>query len=243
MAGVDRRGVFWLVTSIFLLGVILVPGSLALPAQARWEAKVYGAVRYVETELPLVALTFDDGPDPHATEAVLAVLRNHHVPATFFLIGEQVEMYPDLVRSIQANGHEIGNHSYSHRLLTNLNGNKAVIIDEVQKGAAAIARVTGRVPVLFRPPRRYDENMVAVVRAQGSEVILWSLDTSDWRSCTPAIRDAIRKNVSPGDIILMHDRCWGSPAMQQVLGGIIDDLRSRNFQLVTVSTLLSAGGK
>ncbi len=153
-----------------------------------------------------VALTFDDGPHPEGTPAVLEVLARAGAPATFFVIGEQVRRRPGLVAEIAAAGHGIGLHGFQHRLQARLP--PAVVRDDVRRGVAAIEDAIGATPVLHRPPFGiYSPAGLAAVRAAGMRPLLWSRWGKDWRRRTTPRRIAGRvlAGVLPGDVILLHD--------------------------------------
>ncbi|GAC1582044.1 MAG: hypothetical protein NVS3B18_15580 [Candidatus Dormibacteria bacterium] len=153
-----------------------------------------------------IALTFDDGPHPEGTPAVLEVLARTGTPATFFVIGEQVQRRPSLLAEIAAAGHAIGLHGFRHRLQARLP--PAVVREAVRRGVAAIEDVTGASPVLHRPPFGvYSPAGLDAVRAAGLRPLLWSRWGKDWRRHTTPNRIANRvlAGVVPGDVILLHD--------------------------------------
>jgi len=153
-----------------------------------------------------VALTFDDGPHPEGTPAVLEVLSRARARATFFVIGEQVERRPALVAEIAAAGHLVALHGYRHRLQVRLTA--AQVSDDVVRGAAAIEDAIGIDPLLHRPP--YGIYSSAGLRAAGTaglQPLLWSRWGKDWRRFTTPRRIAARVlgGLLPGDVILLHD--------------------------------------
>lgn len=153
-------------------------------------------------------LTFDDGPHPVHTPAILDWLKAHKLHAIFFVLGEKVVRYPDLVRRIVAEGHQIGNHSWSHPSLSGMSDDR--VRSEIKRTHEAIITACGRTPVLFRPPygalksaqRTWIENEF------GYSVMLWDIDTEDWKlASTNAIANRIETGLRPGKtrIILAHD--------------------------------------
>jgi peptidoglycan/xylan/chitin deacetylase (PgdA/CDA1 family) len=153
-----------------------------------------------------VALTFDDGPHPEGTPAVLAILARNGVTATFFLIGEQVERRPELAAEIQAAGHAIGLHGYRHRCQLRLSG--ADIAEDYRRGLAAIEDATGRSPELHRPPYGiYSGAGLKAARDQALKPLLWSRWGKDWRRFTTPERIAARatRDLTWTDVILLHD--------------------------------------
>ncbi|MCZ4118140.1 polysaccharide deacetylase family protein [Streptomyces sp. H39-S7] len=159
---------------------------------------------------PLVmALTFDDGPSPQYTPQVLDVLRGHGVHATFFVCGDNVGLYPDVVRRIVAEGHVVGNHSWSHPHLSDLSA--AEVRDQMQRTQDAVAKVGGRAPVLFRAPYGdFADASLAVCADLGLRPISWSVDPADWANPGSAtIADRVVAGAATGAIVLHHDGTEG----------------------------------
>lgn len=155
---------------------------------------------------PGVAITFDDGPHPEGTPAVLEVLARFGAAATFFLIGEQVERRPALAAEIASAGHAIGLHGYHHRLQLRLSA--AQLRSDLARGSAAIADATGLTPRLHRPPYgAYSAAGLRAARDAGLEPLLWTRWGKDWRKLTTPARIIARatRQLSAGDVILLHD--------------------------------------
>lgn len=153
-----------------------------------------------------LALSFDDGPHPYGTPAVLDMLDEHRMNATFFLVGEQVERRPGVAAEIVARGHEIGLHSYRHRVATWLTARG--FRDELDRSTVAIGDAIGHVPTLYRPPRGvFTYSALAEVRRRGWHPVLWAVDGRDWRrTATPAgISERITRNLMGGEVVLLHD--------------------------------------
>lgn len=196
----------------------------------------------VPTDEKVIALTFDDGPDPVDTPAILELLRQYEAKATFFVIGQRVEKYPALARREAAEGHEIANHTYSHKY----NKRKPAadqIEDEIIKTERSIVEATGHKPYLFRPPGGYyNEQVVSASRKSGYKVVMWSWhqDTEDWN--TPGVGKIVNKvlkNARNGDIVLFHDYVEGKSQTVDALKQILPELKQRGFRFVTVSELLT----
>ena len=181
-----------------------------------------------------VALTFDDGPGPY-TEALVHTLLGAGAPATFFMIGEHVDTFPETARRVGAAGFEIGNHSYSHSDLTRLSS--AEIDGQLTRTNLAILRATGRRPTLLRPPYGARDRRVDRIAARsGLGEVLWDVDTLDWKHRDPAsVRRAVRRDVRRGSIVLLHDI---QPTTVQAVPKLITQLRRRHYTLVTVSELI-----
>lgn len=152
-----------------------------------------------------IALTFDDGPDPIYTPLVLSILARFKVKATFFIVGKQVEKYPDLVQKIHQEGHAIGNHTWSHELPFCQSKNR--IEQEIEKTQFIIKHTCGITPTLFRPPFGVSSRaMEAALDFKGLDLILWTQSLKDWNAHKPEkIEKAFRKGLKGGAIYLVHD--------------------------------------
>lgn len=185
-----------------------------------------------------VALTFDDGPHPRYTPAILEILEEYGIKATFFVIGRNVENYPEAFESLLASGCEIGNHTYTHGNVGRMSGEEISL--ELEKTELAISRIAQFRPYLFRPPEgACGSEIERVSRERGYEIVLWSIDTLDWAH-TPSERIAgkVLSNVGDGDIILMHDYVSCVNTTLGALRIIIPELLARGYEFVTVSELI-----
>ena len=200
---------------------------------------VYYSCRPCDGELK-IALTFDDGPHPRKTLQILDILAEYKIRATFFLIGENVEYYPEAAKRIIAEGHEIGNHTYSHPHNMNKT-DKNEIIKEMEECEKSIYKVLGCKPTLFRPPEGVvDESIRMVAMSRGYNVILWSVDTRDWAGASAdMIVSGIIKSISPGDIILMHDYTGKHAHTAEALRIMIPKLLEKGYSFVSVSDLIN----
>lgn len=186
-----------------------VAATWLLPAAAPIAPALAAAYR-IERTLPrgagAVALTFDDGPHPEGTPATLAVLRDAGVRATFFLVGEQVERFPDLAREIASEGHEIGLHGFRHRPLV-LRGVRETA-EDISRAATAVGDVTGCGQSCYRPPFGvFSSGALSIVRRLGLRPVLWSRWGRDWeaRATPESIAARASGRIAPGDIVLLHD--------------------------------------
>jgi peptidoglycan/xylan/chitin deacetylase (PgdA/CDA1 family) len=215
-------------------------GASSPPQGRRWMAARRGIVYFVWTAEPVVALTFDDGPDPRTTPAVLAQLRAAHARATFFVQGSMAERWPGLVREIVRQGSEVGDHSYSHRAPDRLTPES--LRRDVQRSARAIELAAGTRPRLFRFPRfRQPAWAVEELNRLGYVVVAASLDPQDWRAPPPDVLAArVVRLVRPGDIVVLHDGGY-RPRTVRALGEIIRALAARGYRFATVSDLLALG--
>jgi len=215
------------------LGYLVCYGGFEGPVDWAMHTDVHGS-----RESRRVALTFDDGPDPARTPALLDALAELGAPATFFLLGSQVEQHPELAARIAREGHEIGNHTYSHRYLPLARG--ASVEGELAAADSAIRRATGIVPTLARPP--YGGRSPWTVRAfarAGKRVVLWDVNSFDWKGA-PA--DDVARRVldlaRPGSIVLMHEAREGGEVTIDAVRMLVPALRARGLELATASATL-----
>ena len=185
-----------------------------------------------------IALTFDDGPHPRYTPEILDILEEYGIKATFFMIGENVKYYPAAAEAVLAAGHEVGNHTYSHRRLPPLDDRE--ILSEVTACEDAIASIAEYRPRLIRPPQGEltgeDERLLG---ALDYRIILWDVDTRDWAHTPPAeIARNVCERVEAGDIILMHDFIGHDSPTAEALRLFIPALLERGYHFVTVGELL-----
>lgn len=215
-------------------GVSLLAYGLGDP-----QATLLGPAVVREAGAREVALTFDDGPSPY-TGAVLDVLKREHVRATFFLCGASAALHPDLVRRIRAEGHEIGNHTWSHPWLYLMS--EARIAGEIDRTQDLLETLTGRRPTLFRPPygvRWFP--LWALLRERGMTMVLWSDRGYDGRYDASGIAQATLERLTPGAIILLHDGFEARPdaevdraATVRALPAIIAGVRKAGYAFAPV---------
>ena len=186
-----------------------------------------------------IALTIDDGPHPVYTQKLLQILKQNSIHATFFVVGEQAERYPDLIRAEIAGGHEVGNHTYDHVSLVKIP--PEYVDTEIKACGEVLTKITGHAPHLFRPPGgEYNKGVAESVEALGYKMILYSDDPGDYANPgTSVIETRTLDTVSDGGIILLHD---GSAQILLILPQIIQRLKARGFRFVTVDQLLRPGG-
>lgn len=196
----------------------------------------------VETDQPLVALTFDDGPVAPGVDMVLPILEEYHAPATFFLVGQSMDRNPGLARRLLDAGHELGNHSYSH---AHLLGRLPFRYRQEVGDTDALLRAEGvEQPRLFRPP--YGKRLIGLpmaVRDAGYVTVMWDVEEAYGLTVPQEYADIILADVKPGSIILMHPMFGHREVIGKALPIILDGLAERGLQPVTVSKLLAAGGQ
>lgn len=214
--------------------------AVCLAAAAALAIGGYGtaepAAAIVNENGPVIALTFDDGPYPKVTGHILDVLEKNGVCATFFVLGSRIEGREDVLTRMEELGCEIGNHSFSHADLTRLS--RADCQRELSDTDAEIRRVTGHEASVVRPPYGYYNK--AVRSAAGRPLILWTVDTNDWRGKAPGeIADYVIQQAKEGSVILMHDQqTQTADAMEMIIPTLIDE----GFRFVTVSELIRLTG-
>ena len=200
--------------------------------QSRAQKTSVTEIAVKERKYPQAALTFDDGPDISYTPLLLDGLKERNVRASFFLLGEKVEQYPELVERMQKEGHLVGNHTYHHVQLNKLNETKAR--EEILKTNNLIYETTGVYPLYLRPPfGAWKKNLELCVEMLP---VFWTIDTLDWKvQNTEKIVRTVQEQIEDGAIILMHDEYDTSveAALQ-----VADDLKAQGYQLVTVDQLI-----
>ena len=204
-----------------------------------------GTIYRVNSSDKLVALTFDDGPSPVWTPKILDELKTAGIKATFFMLGDHVEKYPDVARRVVNEGHEIGNHTYDHHVLIYYTMQE--LEDELEHADRIIKEVTGVTARYFRPPKAWLTREEKIkIRDMGYKVILWSLNSKDWVTFhDKQITSYILRHIQPGDIILFHDSggafgTEGGDRAQTVkaISRLVKKLKERGYKFVTITQLL-----
>ena len=217
----------------FVAGMWILIGLVSMGLLRNVGGKIEPIPQEISPNLPVVALTFDDGPNPRFTPQILDILYEHQVPATFFLVGQQMEGQGWLVRKIAASGHEIGNHTNSHPDLTTLE--EPQILEEIQKTQDKLREILPDYTMKFlRPP--YGRQNETVCQSSPLPLILRNVDSGDWEDPqAEAIYAAVMENIQDGDIVVFHD---DNPETVKALKQILPALKARGYQFATVSALL-----
>ncbi|MDG2412306.1 MAG: polysaccharide deacetylase family protein [Halioglobus sp.] len=228
--------------------VLLTVLVVALASVVYWSYS--GAIVRLPVDARTVALTFDDGPNPPHTQALLDLLAEHDVRATFFLKGSHIEAFPDIARMVARAGHEIANHSYSHKPMISLQ-REAMQREIVRTDELIDAHLElDYSPRLFRPPYGIQgPGVKQAIDELGMISILMSDHGSDWEVTDPVlIAEAVLEGVQPGSIILLHDghgdvddphRQNSRAPTVEATGIIIRSLKSKGYDFVTVSEMLA----
>jgi peptidoglycan/xylan/chitin deacetylase (PgdA/CDA1 family) len=195
------------------------------------------AFNYIHVDGPFIAMTFDDGPSEKLTPRLLDLLAAHHIRATFFVIGQNVADHPDIVARALREGHEIGNHSWSHPNLGKMSDDG--VRRELRKTDDAIKEAIGKRPTLMRPPYG------SITTRQkhwihdefGYDIILWDVDPLDWKRPGPTVVcNRILRETRAGSIVLSHDI---HPGTIEAMPTTFDQLKAKGFKFVTVSELIA----
>ncbi len=191
----------------------------------------------VDVDGPYIAITFDDGPHPKLTPQLLDLLKARGIPATFFVVGKSVAEYPEIVQRMDAEGHEVANHTWNHPSLTKLGA--AGVKSQMDRTDAAIVKAIGKRPTIMRPP--YGATNARLNRAldedYGQKVIMWSVDPQDWKYRNASrVTEQILSKTQAGGIVLAHDIHASTIA---AMPATLDGLTRKGFKFVTVSQLLA----
>lgn len=192
----------------------------------------------VQRDQKLVSLTFDAAWGNEDTQKLIDILGKYSVKATFFVVGDWVEKYPESVKALHDAGHEVMNHSDTHAHMTKLSRDQ--ILADVEACNDKIEEVTGVRPTLFRPPYgEYDDKVIAAIRSLEMEPIQWDVDSLDWKELSAdEITRRVTGKVQSGSIILFHNAALHTP---EALPGIIEKLIQDGYQMVPVSELIIHG--
>jgi len=218
------------------LGIIFFGISAASPKSAVFGSFIWRGPR----STGVVALTFDDGPDPTYTPAVLSILARYNAKATFFMLGERVRLYPDLARSVAEKGHAVGSHCYHHVSL--LLAPPRRIREEIAGAEIAIQQAVGQQPRLLRPPYGFHPPfLVQEARRRGYLLVGWSISPHDSFHLSAAeLAHRVLARVRAGDIILLHDGRGNRAETIKALPLILEGLRKKGLHCVTIPQLMGA---
>ncbi len=194
----------------------------------------------VSTSQKIVALTFDDGPHPGNTPRLLDMLKQRNVKATFYVVGTNAQRYPEILRRMVAEGHEIGNHTLNHGYLTKMS--RDAVRADLSKSHQIIVQATGVPPKTIRPPYgAITTDLKGWIKSEfGYPSIMWSVDPEDWkRPGSSVVTRRLVSGASPGGILLVHD--IHAPTID-AMPSTLDQLLAQGYRFVTVTQLIAAGG-
>ena len=216
--------IFWIVSSPVLVGV----------SAAQRQLPVYS----VEREDRVVALSFDAAWGNEDTQTLIDILDDHGVSATFFVVGDWVDKYPESVKALSDAGNEVMNHSVSHAHFSTLSTEQ--ILADVTGCNEKIKAITGLAPTLFRCPYgEYDDHVIRAIHSLDMTPVQWDVDSLDWKGISAQeIQQRVLKNVRSGSIILFHNAAEHTP---EALPGIIEALQADGYTIVPVSQILLQG--
>lgn len=224
MRKIKRLTIFILIIPIFSITVFAASG---------WR----GGDVYRGGGKGVVALTFDDGPHETKTDEILSILDEYGVKATFFMVGKNVAEYPEIASRVIGMGHEVGNHTFSHKYL--FSESLENIIDEIESENDLLLSISEYKPHFLRPPGGiYDCSVIKAAEKEEMVIAMWTIDTLDWcQRSTEDIVFEVLENVGDGDIILMHDYIYGTSHTAEALRIIIPELLKRGYSFVTLSDM------
>ena len=206
------------------------------------QAKEYPETFFLSADIERkeIALTFDDGPDRVNTPQILDILKDKEVKATFFLLGKNVEQFPELTKRIKEEGHQLANHSWTHPNFEELD-NEQILNQELKPTSEIIEELTGRYPRTVRPPfGTIRDDTIEFLGERDWSIVNWSVDSFDWHLQQEEPEEIIAEvtnNHHPGGIILMHDGEINKITVQ-ALPEIIEDLKNKQYEFKTVNQLL-----
>jgi len=219
--------------------VAAAPVATPLPQPVKTPKPDEGKIRSWATGKKWVALTYDDGPHPDWTPKMIELLKSKNVKATFFLLGGQIERFPDIAKSLADNGFEIGNHTMTHPDFNKSSMTPEKIKEELSGTNELIQQYVTRLPIrVMRPPfGNTPKKLETVCQEMGLQIIAWNIDTDDWRkeATAESMSNNIMKNLADGAIILMHDK---HEKTYDATAQVIDKIRAEGYEFVTMSELL-----
>lgn len=244
MSLIDIRGFIrkhkrLLSAAAFALAVLLIFWAVNSPAIIGASAATRQLPIYcVERSDKVVALSFDAAWGNEDTQRLIDILNSYEVNATFFLVGDWVDKYPDSVKALAENGNEVMNHSTSHAHFSKLSAND--IVADISCCNDKIEALTGKRPTLFRCPYgEYDDHVISAVNSLGMTAIQWDVDSLDWKGIAAGeIKERVLKRVQPGSIVLFHNAAEHTP---EALPAIIEALIAEGYTIVPVSQILLTG--
>jgi peptidoglycan/xylan/chitin deacetylase (PgdA/CDA1 family) len=239
MSKIRNKWVQKLVIFITFLGLTLVAIYLLNALSKTTKFQVFGElVNHVDTKEKVVALTYDDGPNPPYTNQLIGILERNQIKATFFVIGNIIEKHPATVRLVLSKGHELGNHSYSHQKMTS--ENPSFIRSEIEKTDQLLRQLGVKEEIHFRAP--YGRKFLVLpylLAKMNKKNILWNVNPNDYKApSSEVIENYVLEHVTPGSIILLHDGGGDRSHTVTATESLIKKLGERGYRFKTVSELM-----
>ena len=236
-----HKGFLYSICGIFMFLLFLFqPGdSLSVPY---YEDRL---IYRVETNEKIIAITFDDGPHPIYTPEILDILDKYGIKGTFFMIGSQMDKYPDIVRDVIKRGNVLGNHTYHHPADLK-NKQESEVMAELKQWDQTMETISGQKTTLFRPPRGFIAGKIlTAAENNGASTIMWTICADNRNASTPELMcKRVENNINPGGIILLHDGISKSRWMDvKATELIIESLSAKGYQFVTIPELIAMGSK
>lgn len=227
----------WILSGIGILLFVLLLFSINQLMNSRTYQLFGDLINKVETDQKVVALTFDDGPT-NKNPDLLPLLEKYHAKATFFLIGADIEKYPEEAKKLVEEGHQLGNHTYSHDRM--VFKTPSFIKEEIEKTDRLIREAGYKGEIVFRPP--YGKKLVGLpyyLKKHDRKTILWNLEPDSYFTSASDKIKYVKENIKPGSIILLHP-WYGDSAEELKAIGILQELSNEGYEFVTVEELIGS---
>ena len=228
--------IFFLLITTFISSI---PTKAIIRSREEYE-KTSHVIWEIKTDKKIIAITFDDGPHPVYTPLILDILAKYDAKATFFVTGKKADEYPDVLKRIVKEGHEVANHTYNHVRGNKMNSKK--LITELETTAESIKRITKIKPALFRPVGGFYNDLIINTAVNNNYLVVmwsWHQDPKDWNGTnTNKITNHVISSARPGDIVLLHDSGGDRTKTIKALERILDFLTKNNYKCVTVSEMI-----
>ncbi|WP_432408604.1 polysaccharide deacetylase family protein [Wukongibacter sp. M2B1] len=230
-----RRTIFTIIFSVIIILGALFFNDISYKVMATLATDKLIPIYSVETEEKKIAISFDAAWGDSYTDGILETLDKYNVKSTFFLVGFWVDRYPDMVKKIDAKGHDVGNHSSTHPHMSKLS--KEQIAEELNQTGKKIYNLTGKKPYLFRPPfGDYNNNLIKTGKECGYYTIQWDVDSLDWKELgVEPVVDRVTRNVKNGSIVLFHNN---AKYVLEFLPLVIEKLQKDGYEIVPISEII-----
>lgn len=227
--------IYGIAVTVLALALIITMANVIPSAVSAAAAKKQLPVYSVDRPDKAVSLSFDAAWGNEDTQKLIDILNKYHVKATFFLVGQWVDKYPDSVKALANNGEDIMNHSDTHPHMTKLS--REDMLKQINACDEKIEKITGKKPTLFRPPYGdYNNAVIETINASNHIGIQWDVDSLDWKGiAAPEIQKRVLTKVKPGSIVLFHNAALHTP---EALPGIIESLQKQGYKIIPISQLV-----